>query len=58
MGGLGLQSERLAEKIVHGQRCGSFGSALPETDSSPLKIIGWKMKFPFGARPIFRGFCC
>ena len=33
--------------------CGSrFGV---ETNSSPLKINGWKMKFPFGARPIFRG---
>ena len=31
---------------------------LPETNSSPLKMDGWKMYedvFPFGARPIFRG---
>ena len=27
----------------------------PETNSSPLKINGWKIKFPFGFRPIFRG---
>lgn len=26
----------------------------PETNSSALKIIGWKMKCPFGSRPIFR----
>ena len=24
--------------------------------SSPLKMDGWKMKCPFGARPIFRGY--
>ena len=32
---------------------------LPETNSSsPLKVDGWKMTFPFGFRPILRGFCC
>ena len=25
---------------------------------SPLQIDGWKMNFPFGARPVFRGVCC
>ena len=25
---------------------------LSETDSLPLKVNGWKMKFPFGARRI------
>ena len=28
---------------------------LPETNISHLKMDGWKMKFPFGAWPIFRG---
>ena len=28
---------------------------LPETNSSHLKMDGWKMTFPLGARPIFRG---
>ena len=30
-------------------------SSIPETKSSPLEIDGWKMKNPFGFRPIFRG---
>ena len=30
-------------------------SIIPETNTSPLKINGWTMKFLFGARPIFRG---
>ena len=25
------------------------------TASSPMKIDGWKMQFPFGERPIFKG---
>lgn len=29
---------------------------LPETNNSlPLKMNGWKMKFPFGSWPIFMG---
>ena len=28
---------------------------LPETDSLALKIIDWRMTFPFGALPIFKG---
>ena len=31
-------------------------TALPETNSSPLKMDGWKtFSFPFGAGPMFRG---
>ena len=33
------------------------GYTLPETNSKKhLKIDAWKMKFPFGAQPIFQGF--
>ena len=28
---------------------------LPKTNSSHLKMDGWKMKSPFAARPIWRG---
>ncbi len=32
-------------------------STLPETNSSHLKMDGWNTRtFPFGARPIFRGY--
>ena len=31
------------------------GLLLPETNSFPLKINRWEMKFSFGARSIFRG---
>ncbi len=30
-----------------------------ETNKSPLKMDGWQtIRLPFGARPIFSGFCC
>ena len=35
-----------------------YYSILPETNSSPLKMDGWKMKFPLGFRLIFRGVGC
>ena len=32
-------------------------NALPKTNSSPLNMDGWNtFSFPFGARPIFRGY--
>ena len=38
--------------------CGRLPS-LKLTASLHLKMDGWKtLSFPFGARPIFRGFCC
>ena len=34
-----------------------LGVTLPKTNSSPLKMDGWNtFSFPFGARPIFRGY--
>ena len=32
--------------------------SLKLTASLPLKMDGWKTKFPFGSLPIFRGFDC
>ena len=29
---------------------------LPKTNSLPLKMDGWTMKVPIGARPMFRGY--
>ena len=45
-------------KLGHPKRKGSFflmGLPSLKLTAQPLKIDGWKMNFPFGARPIFRG---
>ena len=40
-----------------GVYCGDvFSTTLPKSNSSPLKMDGWKIKRPFVARPIFRGY--
>ena len=44
----GSQSKQLQAEAVE--------LTLPETNSSPLKISGWKMKFPFGMA-YFQGAC-
>jgi len=37
------------------QKMAVFPTTLPETNSSHLKIDGWKTLFPLGIRPIFDG---
>ena len=45
---------KLPELRMHGNKSSSLKLKL--TASLPLKMDAWKMKCPFGARPMFRGY--
>ena len=48
-------------KLGHPKRKGSFfliGLPSLKLTAQPLKIDGWKMNFPFGARPISKKVSC
>ena len=57
---IGPHSLREYPKLDAGVGLVSYRSTLPETNSKQthLKTDDWKtFSFPFGARPIFKGYC-
>ena len=43
-----VEAMRISKRIIPTNHQKEFTYTLPETNSSPLKINGWKMSFQFG----------